>query len=216
MTLLGPHNSGKTTSSLHALVLAAGRGCRFGGGKLHAHYRGRPLLSHGLEVVEAACSRGLLDGGHVVVAGTDERALSLVQDTTLQAIVNDAPDEGLSRSLRLGLEMLEHAQQSAAAMVFLGDQPRVRLEVIEQLVEAWRGARGTIIRPRYAARPDAPGHPVVLARLIWPRARQLQGDLGFSALLDSSSRETVLIDVPGDNPDVDTPADLQVLEESSS
>jgi CTP:molybdopterin cytidylyltransferase MocA len=55
----------------HALILAAGQGRRFGGGKLHALYRGHPLLSHVLDVVEVARKRGLLDGGHVVVARDD-------------------------------------------------------------------------------------------------------------------------------------------------
>ena len=64
---------------VHALILAAGQSRRFGGGKLHALYRGRPLLSYVLDVVEAARKRGLLDGGHVVVAAGDERALTLAR-----------------------------------------------------------------------------------------------------------------------------------------
>jgi len=37
-------------------VLAAGQAQRFGGGKLMAPFRGRPLLAHALEVVKAAAS----------------------------------------------------------------------------------------------------------------------------------------------------------------
>jgi len=209
----------------HALILAAGQGRRFGGGKLHALYRGHPLLSYVLDVVEAARKRGLLDGGHVVVAADDERALTLARARGLGTVINDAPELGLSHSVRLGLAALEARaiEETGAALVFLGDQPLVRLDVIEALVAAWRvpsgpgtreagGGSSHIIRPRYEAHPDAPGHPVLLARSIWARARQLEGDRGFSALLDSSPPETVTLDVKGDNPDVDTRADLNGLE----
>ena len=198
----------------HALILAAGQGRRFGGGKLHALYRGRPLLSYVLDVVEVARKRGLLDGGHVVVAAGDERALTLARAGGLGTIINEAPDLGLSHSVRLGLAALEAStiEEAGAALVFLGDQPLVRIDVVEALVAAWKQGSGPIVRPRYEARPDAPGHPVLLARSIWARAGQLEGDRGFSALLDSSPPETVTLDVKGDNPDVDTRADLNALE----
>jgi molybdenum cofactor cytidylyltransferase len=202
---------------MQGLVLAAGQGRRFGGGKLHALYQGRPLLAHVLGVIVAARERGLLQAGHVVVAATDEPALALIYGAGLEPVVNDSPDRGLSYSLRLGLASLESqiGKEPAAALVFLGDQPRVRLEVIKQLVDAWRQGKGPIIRPRYAGSRDVPGHPAVLSQVVWPRARQLEGDRGFGALLDPGSAEVVTVDVSGNNPDVDTRADLQALEESS-
>lgn len=205
-------------SPVHAVVLAAGLGQRFGGGKLHALYRGRPLLSHVLAVVEGARNQGLLDQGHVVVAAGDEQAATLVRGARLQVLVNDAPKLGLSHSLRIALASLERATgtEAGAALILLGDQPLVRLEVIEQLVRAWQDRRGTIVRARYEAQADAPGHPVLLSRQIWTQVGQLQGDVGFGALFDSSSPGFVAVDVPGDNPDVDTLADLQALEETTN
>lgn len=218
MTLLGPYHGGKTErdTPLKALVLAAGRSHRFGGGKLHALYQGRPLLSHVLAVVEAGCNEGLLRGGHVVIGSDDEPASRLVRDAGLEAIVNDAPELGLSHSLRLGLASLARgaAEDPGAALIFLGDQPLVRLDVVEQLVNAWHQGRGPIIRPRYQARPDVPGHPLVLSRRMWSQAGRLEGDHGVGALLDSSAPDMVTLDVAGDNPDVDTLADLQALEKS--
>ena len=199
---------------VHALVLAAGQGHRFGGDKLHALYRSRPLLSHVLAVVRAGCSQGLLHGGNVVIAAGDDRAATLVTMAGLTAVVNDAPDLGLSHSLRLGLASLESgtAGEAGSALIFLGDQPLVRLGVIVQLVQAWDLDAGSIIRPRYQARPNAPGHPVLLPRRMWPLAGHLEGDLGLRALPEWAASRTVLLDVAGDNPDVDTPADLQALE----
>lgn len=202
---------------IHALILAAGEGRRFGGGKLHALHQGRPLLSHVLDIVAVARKRGLLDGGHVVVAADDERGLALARAGGLGTVSNDAPASGLSHSIRLGLAALAipTVEKVGAVLVLLGDQPLVRLDVVEALVAAWRQGRGPIVRPRYAGRPDAPGHPVLLSRSIWSRAGQLEGDQGFRPLLDNDRAETVTLDVKGDNPDVDTRADLDALEEFS-
>jgi molybdenum cofactor cytidylyltransferase len=200
-----------------ALVLAAGKGLRFGGGKLLASYRGRPLLSHALDVVRAACERGLLKGGCAVVSAEDEDSRALVEKAGLEVVLNDAPGQGLSHSLQLGLAALERRKPgepyAGAALVFLADQPLVRLGVVEELVAAWRAGDAGIFRPRYAARPDTPGHPVLLNRSVWHLAHQLDGDHGFAGLADHGSVRVVTLDVPGDNPDIDTPADLQALEE---
>ncbi len=200
-----------------ALILAAGQGRRFGGGKLHALYRGRPLLAHVLDVAVAALEGGLLDGGHVVVGADDDQAQSLSHRLGLNTIINHAPGLGLSNSVRLGLATLEaqaHHEQEAA-LIFLGDQPLIRLEVVAALIARWREGGAAIIRPRYQSRPEVPGHPVLLTRSVWPAVNQLQGDQGFGSLLDSAPFETVILSVPGDNPDVDTQADLLRLEESS-
>jgi CTP:molybdopterin cytidylyltransferase MocA len=168
-------------------------------------------LSYVLEVVVAGKKRGLLDGGHVVVAAGDERGLALAQARGLDTVINDVPELGLSHSLRLGLSEIEArtGEKAVGALVFLGDQPLVRLDVVEALVA---GRRGPIVRPRYEDHPDTPGHPVLLDRSIWTRALHLEGDDGFRAPTSSASTGTVLVDVKGDNPDVDTPADLDTLE----
>jgi CTP:molybdopterin cytidylyltransferase MocA len=136
----------------------------------------------------------------------------MAREAALQAVLNDAPETGLSVSLRLGLEDLQREGRAAAALIFLGDQPQVRLDVVEALVAAWHRDCRSIIRPRYAARPDVPGHPVLLSRGVWSRVRQIQGDVGFSALRDTAADDSLLLDVGGDNPDIDTPADLQQLQ----
>ncbi len=217
MTLLGGPNGGKSNRDqpkgpVYALLLAAGTGSRFGYDKLHALYHGRPLLAYSLTVIRAAWDRGLLGGARAVIHSLDDRAMEMAREAAVQAVLNDAPDAGLSGSLRLGLEDLEREGEAAAALIFLGDQPQVRLEVVQALVAAWHRDRRAIIRPRYAARPEVPGHPVLLSRGVWSRVWQLEGDVGFSALHDTHADDSLILDVSGDNPDIDTPADLQRLQ----
>lgn len=213
MTLHEPHYRGKSKVhakrlSLQALVLAAGRGSRFGGSKLQASYRNRPLLAYPLAVVAAAGERGLIAGGRVVIAADDDASLELVREMKLEPVSNSAPELGLSHSLQLGLDALRDTE-AEAALILLGDQPLVRIEVVESLISSWHSGGGAIIRPRYEASPGIPGHPVLVARSMWPWIRQMKGDAGFASL--GSGGET-LVDVTGQNPDVDTLGDLQALE----
>lgn len=212
-----PSGGAHERAPVRALILAAGLSRRFGGRKLHALYQGRPLLSHALDIVGIGKVRGLLQGGHVVIAADDPGLSTLVRASGLDAIVNGAPELGLAHSVRLGLAALELLpdRDAGAVLIFLGDQPLVRPEVVEALVGAWRAGKGPIIRPCYQAQPEAPGHPALLARSTWIHARHLKGDRGFATLLDSAGLETVTLDVSGDNPDVDTRADLSALEEFS-
>ena len=194
------------------MVLAAGRARRFGGAKLLAPLHGRPLLAHVLELVGRARAAALVTGARVVLAEGDAAVAELARAAEIEPVVNPAPEHGLSSSLRLGLAAL--GTDAGAALIFLADQPLVRLEVLAALVAAWRERRGVIIRPCYAAAPGVPSHPVLADRSVWPLAERLEDDAGFGALFPLGAPGVVLMNAPGANPDVDTPADLHALEGS--
>jgi len=194
---------------LAAVILAAGRSRRFGGDKLLAEWRGRPILWHVLDVTAAARASGELADAWVVVAAEDDAAAVLARSAGLPRVVNPDADLGLSSSLRCGLTALP--ADAGAALILLGDQPMIRLDVIAQLAAAWRAGAGPILRPRYAGSPGSPGHPVLLERSVWRGVDRLEGDAGLGALIASGTARVTLVDVAGINPDVDTPADLYTL-----
>lgn len=195
----------------HALLLAAGAARRFGGGKLTTPFHGRPLLTYALDAIRAARSNGTVADLVLVARHTDEKVGVLAAREALVLIPPDLADEGVAASLRAGLAELQR-RGAAAAVVLLGDQPLVRADTISALVEAWR--KGALaVRPRYAGDPNTPGHPVLLDRGVWPAALGLHGDAGLSALVGSGAIQMQFVDVPGVNPDIDTPDDLLALEE---
>jgi len=196
------------------VVLGAGRASRFGGPKLLAVLRGRPIVAHVLDAVARARAANLVDQAAIVVAAGDAEVTALARAAGVETITNAAPDRGLSSSLRCGLAAL--GSDAGAAVILLGDQPLVRPDVIAALVAAWRDGRGTAIRPRYAEAPGEPGHHVLLDRSVWPRVLRLEGDVGLGALLTPGSAGVAFIEVAGRNPDVDTVADLDTLQGPSS
>jgi CTP:molybdopterin cytidylyltransferase MocA len=203
----------RSAGGIAGLILAAGAGSRFGGAKLTALLRGRPLVAHVLDVGGRARAAGLLSELRIVIAPGADAVSRLAGQAGAATVVNEAPERGLSSSLRRGLVALPDA---GAAVVLLADQPLVRLDIIALLVAAWHERLGVMIRPRYAEAPNEPGHPVLLDRSVWPLADRLEGDAGVGKLLPAGAPGVAVIDVTGRNPDVDVPADLHSLEGSAS
>ena len=192
-------------TAVHALVLAAGAGSRFGGGKLSAPWRGRTLLDGALDAALAAPVAGV-----VVVTGADPTVRSIAEaraEPRLRIVHAASHAAGLSASLRAGLAALP--EDAAGALVFLGDMPRVPRSVLTPLVEA-------LIEGAAAAVPtcgSVRGHPAALSRLLFPELALLGGDRGAGALLDRLGDAVVRIETtdPGVLEDVDYPDDLARL-----
>jgi len=200
--------------TVYAVVLAAGRGERFGGTKLLATWRGRPLLGHVLDALQPSLESGLLAGGCVVVPADSPAVAALASEAGMVPLPNHAPASGLSSSLRIAFDWLlpQAHRLPAAAVIFLGDQPAVPPDVLPNLIAAWRRGDGIVIRPRYAQAPSEPGHPLLVDQSLWNLANELTGDAGFGLVFSARQIPIVTIETPGLNPDVDTPTELTNLE----
>ena len=185
-----------------AIVLAAGASRRFGSPKLLARLAGRPVLEH---VLDAAAAAGVMDV--VVVLGTDSAAvIDAVTWRTERIRVNPRPMDGLSSSLRIGLDVAAEDPTVDAVLVLLGDQPSVRPEVIAAVLAAAETSAQPIVRVRYAD-DDAP-NPVLIRRAAWALVAGLSGDRGLQPLLAERADLVAELAAPGSNPDIDTPEDL--------
>lgn len=191
-----------------ALVLAAGRGSRFGGDKLLALHRGQPVLHHVMAAAAGASNAGWLTRIIAVVPAEQAVLSGIVTESSGQLVIQPDPHAAMASSLRLGLDAAAGAD---AALILLGDQPLVSPETIGLLVAAHRVTPDAIIRPRYDANPDQPGHPVIVPARWWPLLRGDEGEQGFGQLLMTEAVPSIDLPVPGHNPDIDTPADLERL-----
>jgi molybdenum cofactor cytidylyltransferase len=187
-----------------AIVLAAGASSRFGSQKLLAPLAGRPVLQHVLDALAAA---GL--GDVVVVLGEAAAAIEAgIAWRDERRVVNPRPQDGLSSSLRTGLDgVAERIPAAEAALIVLGDQPAIRADVVRTLLGAAAADPSRpIVRARYTA--DTAPNPVLVRRSAWALAAGLSGDRGLGPLLAGRPDIVLAVDVDGANPDIDTPADL--------
>jgi CTP:molybdopterin cytidylyltransferase MocA len=182
------------------VVLAAGAGTRFGGGKQLAELDGKPLLEHALGAMEES---GI--GNTVVVLGAGaEDIVARVDLHGARPVICDRWEEGQSASLATALAEMADAE---AVVVTLGDQPRMAAEAIRRVVAA-RGDGAAAVRATYGGEP---GHPVLLECELIDRLRDVSGDHGARNLLLSVNTRDVPCDDLGGGEDVDTPAQLDAL-----
>lgn len=169
-------------------LLAAGRGTRFGGGKLEADCAGKPL---GRWVVEAAERAGLSPG--LIVTGPE--GVSFAQEW--RAVVNPHPEAGLGSSLALAMRAAL-ADGADSLLVLLADMPLVTPEYLRRLASASAPAATR-------QRDGRPGVPALFDRALMQQAASLAGDRGAGRLL---VKATLLDASEGTLRDVDTAGDL--------
>ncbi len=190
--------------SRQAIVLAAGAGSRFGGGKLLADWRGRPLV---LAAVEAALAAPV--DGVIVVLGCEAprvaAVLTALTDARLRLVIADDWAEGLSASLRAGVKSLP--PDSTGFLLFLGDMPLIPSDLPRKVLSALDGG-APAVQPFHG---ETPAHPVGFAAALYGELQQLSGDAGAGALLRATPG---VVRLPGAEAgasfDVDRPGDAVV------
>jgi molybdenum cofactor cytidylyltransferase len=181
------------------LILAAGAGTRFGHKpKQLAELEGRPLLDH---AIAAQCAVVELEWVVVVLGAYSEQILSHVEFMRADPVTCERWEDGQAASLRRGIEHLTDGAHVNKVIVTLGDQPRIRPELIARFIEEPPGTRAT-----YDGRP---GHPVVLGPVQMRAIARLHGDRGARELLRGGA--TIECGRLSSARDVDTPEDLEAI-----
>jgi molybdenum cofactor cytidylyltransferase len=200
---------GLREARIAGLVLAAGRARRMGANKMLAEVGGRPMVAL---AVAAAMGAGLEP--LVVVTGHDaDRVEEALPPCDVLCVRNPDPDRGMASSLVAGLAALP--EDVDAVVVVLGDMPRVAAAHIRALVAAFDPDEGrAICVPVYKGRR---GNPVLLGRQFFAEMAGLTGDQGARRLLSDHAELVfeVVMDDEAVLADIDTPEQLQALEDGS-
>ena len=185
------------------ILLAAGRGERFGGDKLGALLRSGPHA--GLTVGVAACRtlRAAVDPVFAVVRAGDVALAAALAREGAQVDVAERADDGMGASLAAGVAVAGGAD---GFIVALADMPWVTPATIRAVVEALRSG-ASIAAPRCHGRR---GHPVGFAAAHRAELVALAGDQGARAIVEANASSVTFVDVDdtGVLADVDVPGDL--------
>jgi molybdenum cofactor cytidylyltransferase len=187
------------------ILLAAGRGTRFHGDKLHARL---PHPTHG---IAAGTPVGVAAAMHLVAALPDSIGVVRKGDDTLSEALAGAglrivecanADDGMGASLACGVAALGAAD---ACIVALADMPWIAPATIMGVAAALREGAG-IVAPVYRGRR---GHPVGFSRRHFAELSALHGDEGARSLL-ARAHDIALVDCDDEGVarDVDTRDDL--------
>ena len=185
------------------ILLAAGAGKRFGGGKL------QQVLPNGLAICVAS-ARNLAAAVDQVIAvvrtGDDAVHSLLAAEPNIKIVVCERAEEGMGHSLAAAVVA---SPVDTSWVIALGDMPLINPQIIRSVAEAIEQGASFAMPIHQGQR----GHPVGIHSCFRADLLVLEGDAGARAIITANKSAVQLIEAedPGVLIDVDTVADYQNL-----
>ena len=183
-------------SIIAGIILAAGRSSRFGGDKmLHP-------MPGGASVIETTVDQYLKVFEQLTVVVTSANSHRLLGNPHIKLINLDDSSEGLSGSIRAGLN---ENMECDGWLIALGDMPYIQVASIEAL--RTRITKNNIVLPTLAGRQ---GNPVGFGRAFRDQLMCLKGDKGAKSVLQENAASVLAIPTldKGVVHDIDVPRDV--------
>ena len=182
------------------LVMAAGNASRFGENKLTARFDGQSLFSLAL----AAIPEGLF--ARVTVVSQYPALLEEAARAGFDTILNDRPEDGISRTIRLGTQAMADCD---GILYMVADQPLLRAGTVRRVVDAWQECPECIAA---AAHNGNRGNPCLFPARFFPELCALEADRGGSSVIRRHENALLLVEA-GERElfDCDTKQALEIL-----
>ena len=189
-----------TAAPIGCLIMAAGNASRFGENKLTASFAGKSLFSLALAAIPADTF------ARVTVVSKYTALLQEAEQAGFHAIRNDRPDDGISRTIRLGTEAMADC---AGILYMVADQPLLRQETVLRIVQDWRQHPSCIVG---AAHNGHRGNPCLFPARFFPELCALEGDRGGSSVIRRHEDALRLVEAAEPElSDCDTKQALEIL-----
>jgi molybdenum cofactor cytidylyltransferase len=187
-------------------ILAAGRSTRMGSPKLLLAWRNTSVLGHLIETW-----KGLGASQVIPVCATDAPEVQAELDRlgiAAQArIMNPAPELGMWSSIQCAARWGGWSKDVSHFVLTLGDQPHVKRETLNALLEYAAASPDKICQPLQNGRRR---HPVLLPQAIWNDLRS-SAVADLKAFLQAHASKLAGFEAkdPGLDLDLDTPEDYK-------
>ena len=191
------------TPSISAIVVAGGLSTRMGALKQLLPYGSHTVIEQIVSVL-LQCSLDEV----VVVTGHERQAIEAkLAAWPVRPVFNTNYREGeMLSSIQCGLDALD--TECRAALLVLGDQPQLEIDVVRRLIDAYQAAVGRLIIPSFQMRR---GHPIVIDRVYWPEILNLDSEKSLRDVTNPHAEEIHYVVVETDSVlrDIDTPEEYR-------
>jgi len=182
------------------ILLAAGKGARFGGDKLLSTLPdGQQIALAAARNLQPACDRLL-----VVLRPGDMALADLFTAEGFAVVICQDADAGMGHSLAAGVRA---SPEASAWIVTLADMPYIQSTSHHAVATRLR-AGDSLVATKFQGRR---GHPVGFSGRWRDQLSVLTGDRGGKAILTQNPGEVTLVEIedPGVLRDIDRPEDLE-------
>jgi len=184
---------------MNIMILAAGLSRRMGSAKLALPMGRQTILQR--TVNNACLSRA--DNVYVVLNDDYDFLREDIEAFPVTCILNKYPEEGMSSSIKVGMKKV--IQTDDDLMVMLADQPDIKPDLINRLIQSHQTSGSLITQPEYN---DGIGHPVIFSRPLFNELLKVEGDEGGKKIIRKYSHKRTLVMIDMEQPtDIDTKED---------
>ena len=172
-----------------------------GRNKLLLDFCGRPLVEWIINTVQS------IQFDEIILIYKDTRVKEIASKYKITTIYNKNANYGQSEGIRIALK--KASVQSDSYIFFAGDQPLIRKETIEILLETFNKNRGIVV-PKVNGRNKS---PVIFSTDFKEELISLHGDIGGRAVIKNNLDKVSFISFYSENEffDIDTKEDLEKL-----
>ncbi|MCC5636883.1 nucleotidyltransferase family protein [Nostoc sp. CHAB 5844] len=192
-------------SGVGLIVLAAGASTRMGTPKQLLKYGKQSLINYIVEVAIASVCHPII----VVLGAYAERIQPEIDLLPVHIVENPLWHQGMSTSIRLGVEALNVINPDAeAVIIMLCDQPLVSTQLVNQLLKVYQTNHQLIVASEYGS---TVGVPALFHRALFAKLTNLSGVAGAKQIIKNYAQEVLAIPFPEGLIDLDTPQDYEQL-----
>lgn len=179
------------------VILASGLGTRFGGNKLMADFRGKPLIQWVLDATAGLFPRRVVVTRHSAIA-------ELCQSQGIACVLHKLPHR--SDTIRLGMDYL--GNDMSGCLFCPADQPLLQRATLSKMADAFLQESDQIWRTEYHGEV---GSPVLFPQWAFPSLSALEEKRGGNAVIQAHRDKvrTVSVSDAWEMKDIDTQEDLE-------
>ena len=188
-----------------AVLMAAGASSRFGECKLIKKFASRPMFEYALDALpyNKLCAVAVVSGRAEILAAAKARGFI--------PVLNDRPEDGPPRTIRLGMEAVGDAE---GILFMVADQPLLRRESVAGELDFFAKNANSIVAMGHGARR---GNPVIFPQEFFDELKALRGERGGGAVM-AAHRERIMLyqlENEAELTDIDTASDYIMLQKEN-
>jgi molybdenum cofactor cytidylyltransferase len=204
-----PAEENTAAHNIAIIVLAAGGSRRLGRPKQLLVFKDKSLLQHILDTAKNVPAHPV-----IAVLGANSHLISneIAGDKSVHSIINDNWMEGISSSIRSGLNaLLQIAPLCDGVILIVCDQPFLTASLLNNLIAVQNETGKLIVASSYE---NTAGTPVFFHKTLFPDLLALQGDAGAKKVIMQHPGSVATVPFPRGHIDIDTTADYEALKKN--
>lgn len=186
-------------------MLAAGKSSRMGQNKLLLPLWGHTILEESLfQLLQSD-----IDGRFLVLGFERERIESHIDSEYFEYVTvlfNENYDLGRAESIKCAVEYVK--DEFDAFLFVVADKPTVPAALIDRAIAEFRKKNPLIL---YVRTPAGRGHPIIFSKNLADELMSLRGDVVGEELLSRYKDDTVIVDDPEEQVDIDRMEDYRAI-----